>query len=157
MVADQNGKEHKDIPKGSKLYDVETSGNTLICIAGIKDIIREEVPEAVKKCKTAGVRVRMVTGDQIKTAIAIAKECGIIARDGSEDNIENVCMEGPAFDKYVGSLVHRKKGTPIEIFGKEPELEVVGNLENMKKIRENLKVLARSRPADKYVMVAGLK
>jgi hypothetical protein len=66
-------------------------------------------------------------------------------------------MEGPAFDAYVGSLVHRKTKQPIEIFGKDPEVEEVGNLDNMKKIRENLKVLARSRPADKYVMVAGLK
>lgn len=66
-------------------------------------------------------------------------------------------MEGPEFDKFVGSLVNRKTKEKIEIFGKEPELEEVGSLDNMKKIRENLKVLARSRPADKYVMVAGLK
>lgn len=66
-------------------------------------------------------------------------------------------MEGPDFDRFVGSLVNKKTGEKIEIFGKEPEIEVVGNLDNMKKIRENLKVLARSRPADKYVMVAGLK
>jgi hypothetical protein len=66
-------------------------------------------------------------------------------------------MEGPEFDKFVGSLVNRKTKEKIEIFGKDPELEEVGNLDNMKKIRENLKVLARSRPADKYVMVAGLK
>lgn len=59
----ENGKEHKDIEQGQKVYVVEKTGNTLICIAGIKDIIRPEVPEAVKKCKTAGVRVRMVTGD----------------------------------------------------------------------------------------------
>jgi Ca2+ transporting ATPase len=50
----------------------------LICIAGIKDIIRREVPDAVKMCNTAGVRVRMVTGDNLVTAIAIAKECGIL-------------------------------------------------------------------------------
>lgn len=157
LSEDQHGKDHDDIAAGSKVYDVEMSGNTLICIAGIKDIIRPEVPTAVKQCKTAGVRVRMVTGDNIKTAIAIAKECGIINRDGSEDNTENVCMEGPAFDKYVGSLVHRKSKKPIEIFGKDPDNEVVGSLTNMTKIRNNLKVLARSRPADKYVMVAGLK
>ena len=41
--------------------------------------------------------------------------------------------------------------------GKEKDLEVIGNLENMKKVRTNLKVLARSRPNDKYVMVAGLR
>jgi|DeetaT_2_FD_contig_111_48842_length_2446_multi_4_in_0_out_0_4 magnesium-transporting ATPase (P-type) len=59
----QNGKDHKDLETGQKVYEVEKFDNTLICIAGIKDIIRPEVPTAVKKCKNAGVRVRMVTGD----------------------------------------------------------------------------------------------
>lgn len=99
----------------------------------------------------------MVTGDNIKTAIAIAKECGIIAKDGSEDKDELVCMEGPKFDEYVGSLVNRKTKQKIEIFGKDPDLERIGNPENMLKVRESLKVLARSRPNDKYVMVSGLK
>ena len=43
------------------------------------DIIRPEVPLAVSSCNFAGVRVRMVTGDNKVTAIAIAKECGILA------------------------------------------------------------------------------
>lgn len=78
----------------------------MICIAGIKDIIREEVPEAVAKCNVAGVRVRMVTGDNKITAIAIAKECGII-NEGEELDNGQVCMEGPEFNEYVGSLVHK--------------------------------------------------
>lgn len=81
----ENGEFHDDIQKKAKFYDIELGNATLFAIAGIKDIIRPEVPGAVKLCKTAGVRVRMVTGDNIKTAIAIAKECGIIAKDGSED------------------------------------------------------------------------
>ena len=56
---------------------------TLIAIAGIKDIIRDEVPDAVVKCNQAGVRVRMVTGDNLITAVAIARECGILL---PEDN-----------------------------------------------------------------------
>lgn len=72
------GPAHEDKTEGSKIYKIEEDGLTLICIAGIKDIIRAEVPEAVAKCNEAGVRVRMVTGDNKITAIAIAKECGII-------------------------------------------------------------------------------
>jgi hypothetical protein len=34
---------------------------------------------------------------------------------------------------------------------------MIGNLAHMKLVRQNLKVLARSKPADKYVMVAGLR
>lgn len=78
----------------------------MISIAGIKDIIRDEVPLAVIHCNEAGVRVRMVTGDNKITAIAIAKECGII-KEG-EENEDHVCMEGPEFHDYVGGLVHKK-------------------------------------------------
>jgi P-type E1-E2 ATPase len=41
--------------------------------------------------------------------------------------------------------------------GKDSKNEVIGNMENMKIIRNKLKVLARSRPNDKYIMVYGLK
>lgn len=60
---------------------VETSGLTCIAIIGIRDIIREEVPEAIRICNEAQVQVRMVTGDNIITAEAIAKDCGILPRD----------------------------------------------------------------------------
>jgi len=66
-------------------------------------------------------------------------------------------MEGPAFDAFVGSLVHKKTGEIIKVMGKEADMETIGDPEAMKKIRQNLKVLARSRPNDKYIMVSGLK
>lgn len=80
----EGGPEHDDKADGSKLANIELSGLTLVAIAGIKDIIREEVPGAVVTCAHAGVRVRMVTGDNKITAIAIAKECGIIENEEEE-------------------------------------------------------------------------
>jgi P-type E1-E2 ATPase len=50
----------------------------MICIFGIMDIIRAEVPQAVQDVQRAGVTVRMVTGDNITTAKAIAVLCNII-------------------------------------------------------------------------------
>lgn len=50
----------------------------MIGICGIRDIIRAEVPISIKKCNTAGIQVKMVTGDNKITARAIAKEVGII-------------------------------------------------------------------------------
>ena len=41
--------------------------------------------------------------------------------------------------------------------GKDPEREVIGNMDAMRNVRKHLRVLARSRPNDKYVMVAGLQ
>lgn len=51
---------------------------TLVGIFGIKDELRDGINEAVLKCQQAHVTVRMVTGDNLDTAVAIAKEAGII-------------------------------------------------------------------------------
>jgi Ca2+-transporting ATPase len=64
----------------------------LLSIVGIQDPLREGVPQAVKTCQNAGVVVRMVTGDNMITAKAIAEECGIFTPGG-------IVMEGPAFRK----------------------------------------------------------
>lgn len=47
-------------------------------MVGIKDPLRDGIKEAVAKCNTAGVTVRMVTGDNLDTAVAISKEAGIL-------------------------------------------------------------------------------
>ena len=58
-----------------------------IACVGIRDSLRNGVKEAVAKCHSAGVNVIMVTGDNIVTASAIAKDCGIL---GPEVNLENL-------------------------------------------------------------------
>jgi len=59
-------------------YPEYWQGFTWICSTGIKDPVRPEVPDAVQAVQTAGVVVRMVTGDHIETAKFIARECGIL-------------------------------------------------------------------------------
>lgn len=56
----------------------------------IRDDVRKEVPEAVKKCHGAGIQVMMITGDVIDTAKAIAKDAGLIT---SEDDIAISAIE----------------------------------------------------------------
>ena len=63
---------------------------TLLAILAIQDPLREGVSRAVEQCQNAGVVVRMVTGDNITTASAIATQCGIKTPQG-------VAMEGPKF------------------------------------------------------------
>lgn len=58
---------------GKGVYDVEKTGITLLAVIGVRDNPRKEVPDAIKKCHAAGITVRMVTGDNIVTAKAIAK------------------------------------------------------------------------------------
>ena len=72
------------------------SGLTSICVVGIEDPVRPEVPEAIRKCQRAGITVRMVTGDNINTARAIATKCGIIKPgDGY------LVMEGKEFNARI--------------------------------------------------------
>ncbi|KAL4742952.1 hypothetical protein BDV11DRAFT_179843 [Aspergillus similis] len=61
-------------------------------VFGIQDPLRAGVTESVQQCQRAGVFVRMVTGDNIVTAKAIAQECGIFTPGG-------VAIEGPKFRK----------------------------------------------------------
>ena len=63
---------------------------TLLGIVGIQDPLRDGVAQAVEQCQDAGIVVRMVTGDNITTASAIARQSGILKEDG-------VVLEGPKF------------------------------------------------------------
>ncbi|CAK8570984.1 unnamed protein product [Lathyrus sativus] len=80
----------KDIDETQGENNIPENGYTLIAIVGIKDPVRPGVKEAVQKCLAAGISVRMVTGDNINTAKAIARECGILTEGG-------IAIEGPEF------------------------------------------------------------
>lgn len=55
-----------------------------LCFAGVLSLTdppRDSVPYAVLKCRSAGVKVIMVTGDQPVTAASIARQCNIITEE----------------------------------------------------------------------------
>uniref|UniRef100_A0A8C4EL12 Calcium-transporting ATPase n=1 Tax=Dicentrarchus labrax TaxID=13489 RepID=A0A8C4EL12_DICLA len=106
---------------------------TAICVVGIEDPVRPEVPDAILKCQRAGITVRMVTGDNINTARAIAIKCGII--HPGEDFL---CIDGKEFNRRI----RNEKG----------EVEQ----ERMDKVWPKLRVLARSSPTDKHTLVKGI-
>lgn len=85
---------HRNLEQISSDDDPEDLECSLVLDAlfGIKDPLRPDVKEAVRNCQEAGIFVRMVTGDNIETAKAIAKECGILTEGG-------IALEGPAFRK----------------------------------------------------------
>lgn len=145
-------------------------------MVGIQDPIRKEVPEAVRVAHKAGVTVRMVTGDNLETAVAIAKECGIIPADYIIDKNDYVVLTGADFRALVGGLVvtekdssssgssksgKKSKKSDKEGSKKEDEKKEVthrvGNLEMFTEIADRLRVLARSSPEDKFLLVTGLK
>lgn len=85
------------------------SANLIVdCIVGIIDPLRSDVKEAVRIAQGAGVTVRMVTGDNLHTANAIAKQCGILTEGGGT-------VEGPVF----------RNMTPKDVDGILPNLQVM--------------------------------
>lgn len=129
---------YKDFPADHPESQWDTEEETLkdltcIAIVGIEDPVRPEVPGAIRKCQNAGIVVRMVTGDNINTARAIAVKCGIL-----RPNENFLVMEGKEFN----TLIRNSEGVI------EQEL--------LDRIWPSLRVLARSSPSDKYNLVEGI-
>jgi len=154
-------REFKEDP--SALSDEELEKNLILLgVMGMQDPLRPEVKEAVRKCISAGITVRMVTGDNIITACSIAKQCGILEPNFDLNEVmspgrktENYkILEGHTFRELVGGIVYEKNdqenGEGKQGVGK------VANFEKFKEIAKDLKVLARSSSRDKYMLVAGL-
>jgi Ca2+ transporting ATPase len=74
---------------------------TCICIFGIGDPVRPEVPCAIAMCQNAGITVRLITGDNINTARSIALKCGIISGDENDS-----VLEGEQFNRRIRSKTH---------------------------------------------------
>merc|ERR1719204_2304495 len=122
--------------------DVEQPGDdeefcnklTLARILEIEDPVRDEVPRAIRQCQEAGISVKMVTGDNITTARAIAVKCGILKSESSS----SLVLGGDEFNEMVENEnrdVDQKK---------------------LDAIWPRLRVLARSQPIDKYTLVKGI-
>ncbi|XP_071765878.1 plasma membrane calcium-transporting ATPase 4 isoform X1 [Centroberyx gerrardi] len=121
---------------GEPDWDNETdilTGLTCLSVVGIEDPVRPEVPDAIRKCQRAGITVRMVTGDNINTARAIASKCGIL-----HPGDDFICLEGKEFNRRI-----RNELGEIE-------------QERIDKIWPKLRVLARSSPTDKHTLVKGI-
>ncbi|GME77985.1 unnamed protein product [Ambrosiozyma monospora] len=104
-------------------------GLTLDCLVGIQDPLRPGVKESIDQCQKAGVSVRMVTGDNLLTAKAISRNCGILTPE--TEALPDSAMEGPLFREL----------TP------EQQMEIAPKLH----------VLARSSPEDKRILVETLR
>ena len=75
---------------------------TFLAAFGLNDDLREGVPEIIDKLYEGGINVRMVSGDNILTAIEAAKNSRILKPE--EERIDKVCMEGSEFRALVGGV-----------------------------------------------------
>jgi Ca2+-transporting ATPase len=71
-----------DCPDRSEAACMNCQHRTLLGLVGIADPLREDVREAVRICKAAGIQVKVVTGDDRRTAEAIARQAGILEPGG---------------------------------------------------------------------------
>lgn len=136
--------------KAEQDREVLEQGLSIVGIFALQDPLRDEIKDSVRKCNIAGINVRMVTGDNLDTAKAIAIEAGIVS--ALEADLQYVCMEGKEFREMCGGM--RKLEDPNDA---NLVKESIANMRNFKAIEKKLKVLARSTPEDKYMLVTGLK
>ena len=158
-----------------KFFQELAKGLCFAFMVGIRDNNREDVPEAIRKCHHAGITVRMVTGDNINTAIAISKDVGIIephqageckniaayyrkfvqekpdeAQRGIQTGENPIALEGEIFRVICGGITKNP--------GKDGGMEItLNNKEAFKHTVQRLKVIARASPEDKFILVFGLK
>ena len=72
------------IATSDRNFDEKYAKLTLIALVGIRDSLRPEAKTAVKIVKKAGIQTVMITGDNRETAMAIAKDCGILSGSAEE-------------------------------------------------------------------------
>ncbi|MBN2724614.1 MAG: calcium-translocating P-type ATPase, PMCA-type [Deltaproteobacteria bacterium] len=112
----------KKLPSDTVEYD--ENGMTLWGFVIIRDPVRKEVAGAIRECNSAGIDVKIVTGDNPLTAKSIGEELNLMMED-------DIILEGDEFEKMSDSEITE--------------------------ILPRLRILARSRPNDKFRLVSLLK
>lgn len=80
-------------------------------LIGLEDPPRPEVPGAIRKCRQAGIRIIMITGDGSRTAVAIAREIGLVTG-------EPEVIEGPEFKNMDDGKLRKKLSADEIIFAR---------------------------------------
>jgi Ca2+-transporting ATPase len=103
-----------DLPREQHDFDFEFLG-----LVGLADPVRSTVPAAIRECRTAGIRVVMITGDYPGTARNIARQIGLGATDH--------CLTGPDLDRMSDAELRTRIGN-VNIFARvvpEQKLRIV--------------------------------
>lgn len=129
-------------------YNFPASGYRFVGLVSLVDPPRPAVPDAVRKCRTAGIKVIMVTGDHPVTALAIAKKVGIISEE-HETRYEQAILQNKSFTQITEPNPHA-----IIVTGAELRNMHAVELDDILKKYEEI-VFARTSPQQKLYIVEG--
>jgi sodium/potassium-transporting ATPase subunit alpha len=151
----QYGIDHQFHFNGPYELDIPMDCLVFLGLVSLIDPPRDAVPDAIQKCKTAGIKVIMVTGDQQLTAAAIAKQIGIFEDETSVELQERVgCSYDEAVEKAKAIVIN---GEMLTLAYQEdeglPENKKGKKLE--KWLQKSQIVFARTSPAQKLYIVKG--
>ncbi|MEK6744364.1 MAG: cation-transporting P-type ATPase [Nitrospirota bacterium] len=101
----------REVPAGEDVPDVGAAERDMVFsgFIGLEDPPRPEVPEALRRCREAGIRIIMITGDASRTAVAIAREIGLVSG-------EPVVVEGADFAKLSDADLRNVLAKPEVLF-----------------------------------------
>ncbi|MFH1773383.1 MAG: calcium-transporting P-type ATPase, PMR1-type [Methanobacteriota archaeon] len=123
VARDMAGKALRVLGFAYKLRDGDAeSGMVFVGLAGMIDPPREEVKGAIEKCRNAGIKSVMITGDHKFTALAIANELGLLEK--------GLALDGAEFDK-LGEEEFERIAEDVEVYARvspEHKLRVVDAL-----------------------------
>ncbi len=104
-------KEIEEMTTLSPLPQDLEKGMVFLGLIGLEDPPRPEVPDAIRRCHEAGIRIIMITGDSSRTALAIAREIGLVRGKPS-------VIEGPEFVKMTDRELREKLSEREVIFAR---------------------------------------
>lgn len=109
--------------------DAPEENMTLVAILGFMDPVRPGVPDAVASCQRAGIVVRMVTGDNVKTATKISEDCGIYTPGGLIlEGSEFQKMSDDELDAVLPNLQVLARAQPLDKYRLVERLQALGNV-----------------------------
>lgn len=106
---------YRKLPTSLKCYRIKAVERdlTFLGFLGISDVIREGVPEAVRTCREAGIRIAMITGDNSQTAQTIGRNIGLFSQESrvlSGAELED--MSDVEFEKIVNDVSIYVRASP---------------------------------------------
>jgi magnesium-transporting ATPase (P-type) len=96
----------------------EPAGLVALGFLGITDPLRAEVPDAVRRCHAAGVRVIMITGDHPATALAVGRDAGLLGGSGTDASVLTGADIAQLDDGELDAVLERAtviaRATPVD-------------------------------------------